>query len=73
MTTDYIKGNVAYTCDLAGCLEGYETSHGRFKDAAEEAKAEGWVFANRDGEWKHFCCRNHEEMNFRGQSLVRTK
>lgn len=71
MTTDRVKGKVAYTCDLNGCLEGYETSHGSFKEAAEEAKSEGWAFAKRDDEWKHFCCRRHEEMEYRGQSLVK--
>lgn len=71
MTTDRIKGKVAFFCDLPGCREDLETESGDFMAAKDEAKEEGWQFRNRDGEWKHFCCATHEEMDYRGQSLVK--
>ena len=73
MTVDRIKNNVAFFCDLPGCLEGLETEHRDFQSANAEAKVRGWLFRNRDGDWKHYCCRAHEEMGYRGQSLVKGK
>lgn len=73
MTIERIKNNVAYFCDLDGCLESLETEHKDFPSANAEAKVRGWVFRNRDGEWKHFCSKHHEEMDFRGQSIVTTR
>lgn len=70
MSIDRIKGNVTFLCDLRGCDNDLETATGDFAEAKDEAKQEGWQFRNRDGEWKHFCCRTHEEMDFRGQSIT---
>lgn len=70
MSVDRIKGKVAFLCDLRGCDNGLETDTGDFHEAAAEAKQEGWQFRNREGEWKHFCCGNHEEMNWRGQAIT---
>lgn len=60
-----IKGAIAYTCDLEGCHEGIETGEREFSDALQYAKAEGWVAAKRNGEWKHFCSAAHERQNYR--------
>lgn len=73
MTTDRIKGHVAFFCDTKGCEEGLETETGDFFKAREEAREADWQFRNRDGEWRHFCCRAHEEMDYRGQSLATAK
>lgn len=71
MSTERIKGAVAFFCDTKGCDEGVETGERDFQHAHAAAKAEGWVFRNRDGEWKHYCCRGHEEMDYRGQGIVK--
>lgn len=73
MATERIKGAVAFFCDTGGCGEGIETGEKDFAAAKDHAKAEGWQFRNRDGVWKHYCCRGHEEYDFRGQSIHRSK
>lgn len=73
MTIDRIKGRIAYLCDLPGCHEGLETETRYFAEAREAAKEEGWVTRKRDDTWENYCCASHEEMRFRGQSLVRPK
>lgn len=73
MTIERIKGCVAYSCDLPGCHEGLETDRRDFGEARDLAKEEGWVTRPRDDIWKNYCCKAHEEMDFRGQSLVRGK
>lgn len=70
MTTERIKGKLAYTCDLRGCHEALETEETDFALARVEAKEAGWLTRKRDDGWKNFCCANHEDMDFRGQSLV---
>lgn len=67
MTIERIKNNVAFHCDLRGCNDSLETEEDDFKEASEEAKRADWQFRNRDGVWKHFCCRAHETMDYRGQ------
>lgn len=66
-----IKGRIAFLCDIDGCHEGLETETGDFRTASDEAKEAGWQFRNRDGEWKHYCSAQHEQMGFNGQSITR--
>jgi hypothetical protein len=73
MTIDRIKGKVAFLCDLDGCGEGLETGEGEFARAMGAAREEGWLTRQRNGQWKHFCCANHEEMDWRGQKIVTAK
>jgi len=70
MSVERLKGKVAFLCDLKGCENGLETDTGDFYAAKDKAREEGWVYRFRDGEWLHFCCENHEEMQFRGQTLA---
>lgn len=70
MTIDRIKGAIAFICDLEDCGDGIETGCKDFMEAKQHAKDEDWQFRNRDGVWKHFCCRAHEEMAWRGQRLT---
>ncbi len=69
MTIERIKGGVSYFCDLPRCAGCVETGENNFETAREAAKEEGWVFRNRSGTWKHYCCARHEEMDFMGQKL----
>lgn len=71
MTIERIKGAVAFTCDLQGCHEGLETGERDFADANAQAKAEGWVFAQRHGDWKHFCSAEHERADFRLRGVTK--
>lgn len=43
-----------FTCDGGGCRKNYEGVDG-FGSAWQEAKAHGWVNANNDGTWTHYC------------------
>jgi hypothetical protein len=67
MSSDRIKGNVSFFCDLDGCEEGLETETKDFKEAASDAKEAGWQFRKREEVW----CAAHEEMDYRGQSLAK--
>ncbi len=67
MTIEKVKGDIVFHCDLRGCDEGIETQESDFALARDKAKDEGWQFRNRDGVWKHFCGRTHEDMDYRGQ------
>lgn len=70
MSVERIKVAVAFLCDLKGCNNDLETGEKDFTEAGSAAKEEGWEFRKRDGVWKHFCCRTHEEMDFRGQWIT---
>lgn len=70
MSLDRIKGAVAFFCDCGGCETGIETGEREFTAAVQHARDAGWEFRRREGgEWKHYCCRGHEEYDFRGQSI----
>ena len=71
MSIERIKGAIAFHCDTQGCDDGLETGEDDFLEAKDAAKHEGWLFRNRDGEWKHYCCERHEEMAFRGQAICK--
>lgn len=73
MASERIKGNVSFSCDTRGCNEDIETDYGDFLVASGVAKAEGWVFRKRGAEWKHYCCSNHEDMDFRGKAITKAK
>lgn len=70
VTLERIKNDISFHCDLKGCDEGLETGEDDFAEAKDVAKEAGWQFRKREDGWKHFCSRIHEEMDFRGQSLV---
>jgi hypothetical protein len=70
MTTERIKGCIAFYCDLPGCTESVETGEREFNEASASVKADGWCFRKRGAVWKHFCHYTHEEKDFRGQKLV---
>lgn len=70
MSTDRIKGCVAFFCDTKGCGDGIETGERDFMAAKDHAQAEGWEFRRREEGWRHYCCRGHEEIDFRGQAIA---
>ncbi len=70
MTTERIKGEIAFHCDTRGCSEGIETGTKDFSEAKDTANEAGWLFRKRGDDWKHFCCRGHEEIDFSGASLA---
>lgn len=43
-----------FTCDMPGCRKNYEGVDG-FGSAWKEAKAHGWVLAEVNGEFQHYC------------------
>lgn len=49
MSTERIKGKVAFICDGNKCPEGIETDCGDFHEALERAKSEGWLIEMRKG------------------------
>ena len=57
--TDKTFGTTIVSCDGPHCkMEfNHEGMDGQvdFKEAIAEAKKEGWVVKNIDGEWRHFC------------------
>ena len=65
MSIERIKGNVAFFCDRNSCTESIDTETRDFAEAKDMAKEEGWVFAKRGENWKHFCSAKCERDNFR--------
>lgn len=64
MTSERIKGNVGFCCDMPGCTASLETCTGDFGLALQDARQGGWLVRNWDGEWKHFCGPEHEQAAF---------
>lgn len=65
MSTDRIKGKIAFLCDGADCSEGLETDHAEFAEALEQAKEEGWLVRKRGETWMHFCSSGCEGADYR--------
>jgi hypothetical protein len=44
-----------FVCDERGCRKNYEVHDEMFAASWAEAKHAGWVNAERDGAWTHYC------------------
>ena len=53
MTVHYPHGKIALSCD--GCPETYEATATEFREALDEAKAEGWRAYKVGNDWEHLC------------------
>ena len=51
--THYKDRTIVISCDV--CPESFEAETTVFREALDEAKAEGWIIRQYKGEWMHFC------------------
>lgn len=66
MTSRRTKKSITYKCDRPGCNAKHVASIGAgFGEAWKTAKGEGWVAAEIDGKWLHFCSWVHRPNNDR--------
>lgn len=55
MSSSRMNGVVVFDCDKMGCKKNYEASTNDFRAAWVEASDDGWVNAEIDQTWQHFC------------------
>lgn len=48
-----IKGEIQFECDE--CRDAFESGTSDFSEAAKKARAAGWQFREKRGEWTHYC------------------
>lgn len=53
MTTRNGRNGIRFVCD--DCGVEYDTMTSDFRDGLDDAKSDGWVARQEDGEWRHYC------------------
>jgi hypothetical protein len=57
MSSERIKGKIAFTCDGIHCHEAIETEHHDFGIALASIKDDGWIVKRIGAAYQHFCSK----------------